>query len=489
MQYPIKSLLNSPFVNLADAIIANNTLRQGVLKAGEKQLYNELVLGDPSGRPKQVQEDKYFALRNLLYSIDKAMDDKRISSTLRKRILKNFIGKIVYQDNATRRAFSKSYGFSPPFFLLISPTKRCNRHCVGCYASSSSANAEKLDFKTFDRIMREKQELWGSFFTVLSGGEPLMWKDDGKDIIDMAAKYEDQYFLMYTNGTLINEKIAQRMAEVGNITPAISVEGFEKETDGRRGRGVHKRILSAFENLRNHGVPFGISITAMKNNAEFILSDEFMNYYFEEQGAVYGWIFQYMPIGRSYTLDLLVTPEQRKWMWEKEQYLIHEKKLFIADFWSSGPLSDGCIAAGRPGGYFHIVWNGDCSPCAFYPYTVNNIYKVYEDGGDLNTVLMSPFFQSIRRWQRKYSFMKPTHEVGNQICPCAIKDHYRNARKTIEAIGAKPLDEEAGQALNDPDYYKGLAAYGDAVHRLTQPIWEKRYIKPEKEKMGKMKAA
>ena len=119
---------------------------------------------------------------------------------------------------------------------------------------------------------------------------------------------------MYTNGTLINEKMAQRMAEVGNITPAISVEGFEKETDGRRGKGVYKRILKAFENLRNTGVPFGISITAMKSNAEFVLSDEFMDFYFEQQGAIYGWIFQYMPIRRNYTLDLMVTPEQRKWM-------------------------------------------------------------------------------------------------------------------------------------------------------------------------------
>ena len=43
---------------------------------------------------------------------------------------------------------------------------------------------------------------------------------------------------MYTNGTLIDEKMAQRMAEVGNITPAISVEGFEKKTDERGRRNV-----------------------------------------------------------------------------------------------------------------------------------------------------------------------------------------------------------------------------------------------------------
>ena len=176
-------------------------------------------------------------------------------------------------------------------------------------------------------------------------------------------------------------------------------------------------------------------------------------------------------------------------MFEQEQHLVRDKKLFIADFWNSGAVSNGCISGGRPGGYFYIDWNGNCLPCAFYPYTVDNIYEVYKKGGNLNTILMSPFFQSIQKWQRNYSYMKPAPEVGNQICPCAIKDHYRDARETIEATGAKPADEAAAAALKDKEYAKGLSAYGDAIARLTQPIWEKLYIGPEKEKINKGKAA
>jgi len=489
MQPLLKSLLAMPSINLANAVLANDTLRRIALKTGEKQLYRNLVEKNDSGRPLRVQEDKYYVLRNMLYSMDRALENKRVSPAVRRGLLKILVGNVLLEDNAIRRNFRKSYGFGAPTFLLISPTKRCNLHCIGCYACSSSANAEQLDYDIFDRIITEKKELWGSYFTVISGGEPLMWKSNGKDIIDIAAKHSDNFFLMYTNGTLINGKVAKRMAEVGNITPAISVEGFEKETDDRRGKGVHKKILMAFENLRNQGVPFGISITAMKNNAEFVISDEFMDFYFEQQGAIYGWIFQYMPIGRSYTLDLMVTPEQRKWMFEQEQHLVRDKKLFIADFWNSGAVSNGCISGGRPGGYFYIDWNGNCLPCAFYPYTVDNIYEVYKKGGNLNTILMSPFFQSIQKWQRNYSYMKPAHEVGNQICPCAIKDHYRDARETIEATGAKPADEAAAAALKDKEYAKGLSAYGDAIARLTQPIWEKLYIGPEKEKINKGKAA
>ena len=489
MQPIVKSMLAAPSLGLINAVLANDTLRGLALKAGEKKIYRNLIEKNISGRPLRIQEDKYYVLRNMLHSINKALENKRVSPSVRRGLIKILVGNVLLENNATKRAFKETYGFGPPTFVLISPTKRCNLRCIGCYASSSSANAEKLDYEIVDRILTEKKKLWGSHFTVISGGEPLMWKSNGKDLIDIVAKHRDQYFLMYTNGTLIDEKMAQRMAEVGNITPAISVEGFEEETDARRGRGVHKRILRAFENLRNSGVPFGISITATRQNAELILSDEFMDFYFEQQGAVYGWIFQYMPIGRSYTLDLMVTPEQRKWMFEREQHLIREKALFIADFWNSGAVANGCISAGRPGGYFYIDWNGNCLPCAFYPYTGANIKQVYQEGGDLNTVLMNPFFEAIRKWQRDYSYMKPAPEVGNQIVPCISKDHHREARKIIDETGAKPADQEAEEALKDPAYYQGLVAYGDEVDRLTRPIWEKEYIGPERERLKKGEAA
>ncbi|RKY81847.1 radical SAM protein [candidate division KSB1 bacterium] len=489
MQPIVKSMLAAPSLGLINAVLANDTLRGLALKAGEKKIYRNLIEKNISGRPLRIQEDKYYVLRNMLHSINKALENERVSPSVRRGLIKILVGNVLLENNATKRAFKETYGFGPPTFVLISPTKRCNLRCIGCYASSSSANAEKLDYEIVDRILTEKKKLWGSHFTVISGGEPLMWKSNGKDLIDIVAKHRDQYFLMYTNGTLIDEKMAQRMAEVGNITPAISVEGFEEETDARRGRGVHKRILRAFENLRNSGVPFGISITATRQNAELILSDEFMDFYFEQQGAVYGWIFQYMPIGRSYTLDLMVTPEQRKWMFEREQHLIREKALFIADFWNSGAVANGCISAGRPGGYFYIDWNGNCLPCAFYPYTGANIKQVYQEGGDLNTVLMNPFFEAIRKWQRDYSYMKPAPEVGNQIVPCISKDHHREARKIIDETGAKPADQEAEEALKDPAYYQGLVAYGDEVDRLTRPIWEKEYIGPERERLKKGKAA
>ncbi len=469
-------------IKMVDSLVTSNTLRKIALKIADRKSYTAMVEENSAGHPRRVQEDKYHMLRALLTSMDRVLKQKTIAPSVRKALIKNLGERIFLEKKSNKEAFRKEHGYDPPLFLLISPTKRCNLHCVGCYASSSSTDAEKLGYATFDRILTEKAELWGSYFTVISGGEPLMWKSNGKDLIDIVGKHSDQYFMMYTNGTLINEKMAKRMAEVGNITPAISVEGFEKETDARRGKGVHKCILKAFENLRNAGVPFGISVTATRENADLVVSDEFIDFYYNQQGAIYGWIFQYMPIGRCYTLDLLVTAEQRKRMFEREHYLVWKQKVFLADFWNSGTVSNGCMAAGRSGGYFYIDWNGNCLPCAFYPYYTHNIIEVYREGGNLNTVCQCPFFQRIRKWQETYGYKRPAHEVGNEIVPCAIKDHYSEARNTIEHYSARPGDHEAAEALQDPEYYKGLVAYGEAVGKLTDPIWERDYIRPEREK-------
>lgn len=467
---------------LLNAVFAVDSLREFALDIAEKRLYRNLVEINPDGRPVRRQEDRFYVLRNMFHSINKALDNNRISASVRRALLKILVGNVMLGEKERRAPFKEKYNFDPPAFVTISPTKRCNLHCIGCYASSSSANAEKLDYDIVSRIVRETRENWGSHFTVISGGEPFMWRSQGKDIIDLAAEHPDTFFMMYTNGTLINEKVAARLAEVGNLTPAISVEGLEKETDARRGKGAFKQILKGMENLRNDGVPFGISVTATNSNAELVVSDEFIDFFFNEQGAIYGWVFQYMPIGRSYTLDLMITPEQRRWMYEKEQHLVRDKKIFMADFWNSGPVSNGCISAGRSGGYFYIDWNGNVSPCVFFPYGKHNIVDIYKQGGDLNTILFSPYFESIRQWQYDYGFKQPAHEVKNQIVPCPIRDHHRFAKEVIMKHQAEPIDAEAAAALKDDKYHEKLADYGDKVAELTSDIWEIEYIGPERQR-------
>lgn len=374
------------------------------------------------------------------------------------------------------KKFEENFGRQPPSFLTISPTKFCNLKCSGCYANSSPSASKNLDWDILDKIIIEKVKLWGSYFTVISGGEPLLYKSQGKTIIDLAQKHQDNYFLMYTNGTLINKEMAKKLAEVGNITPAISVEGFKKETDARRGNGIHKKIMEAMKNLREAGVLFGISLTVTRNNAE-LLDDKFVDFYFNECGAVYGWVFQLMPIGRANCLDLMVSPKQRLAMFRKTQHLVKDRKIFIVDFWNNGCVTDGCISAGKSGGYLYIEWNGNVTPCVFNPYSPVNVNEIYKKGGTLNDVLKEPFFESIRQWQKDYALDKESNEIGNWLAPCAIKDHYDMMEKLLEKHFPKPINEAAKKALNDRKYKKGLRAYGEKVVGATDSVWKIEYLK------------
>jgi MoaA/NifB/PqqE/SkfB family radical SAM enzyme len=462
---------------IVNTMIGNTYLRRIAAKYARKLLYKKLV-EEGDYYTKNIRYERYTILSNLIVTLERSLTNKNISAPVRKKLLKVFIGNIfVKPDISYKQNFIREFGQEPPGFITISPGKKCNLKCIGCYAASGGEFKEKLDYATVDRIVKEKTKLWSNYFTVISGGEPLLWKSEGKDLLDLCRDNPDNYFMVYTNGTLIRKKMAKRIAEVGNLTPAISVEGFAEETDERRGKGVFKKILEAMENLREVGVPFGISVTATRKNVDRIVSDEFVDFFFEKQGAVYGWIFQYMPIGRHQSLDLMVSPEQRRWMYGREQHIIHDKHVFLPDFWNGGIYSSGCVGGGRPGGYVYIEWNGNVTPCVFYPYTKDNIKDIYARGGNLNDVLKSDLMVGIREWQRDYGFERKGKEVHNMIAPCGIRDHYEFTRKHLEKTKPTPIDVSAAEAMEDPLYYKGLTEYGKKFLELTDDIWQKYYLK------------
>jgi len=428
-------------------------------------------------RPPGVIQDKAHIFRALAHSVDRALARGHVSEVAVRGVLRGLVNAFMRSERrAAHERFFQEHGYGAPGFVVISPGKLCNLHCKGCYASSGN-DSEKMDWEIFDRIITEAQTLWGMGFGVISGGEPLAYRSQGKGVLDAAAKHQDALFLMYTNGTLIDEEMAVRMAEVGNLTPAISVEGWEERTDARRGKGVFQQVLAAMANLREAGVPFGISLTATCENCEEILSDEFLDFFFEEQGALYGWIFQYMPIGRGFALDLLPTPQQRVWMWQRTWQVVHEKRYFLADFWNLGTCSDGCISAGRQGGYLYIDWNGKVTPCVFVPYSPVNINDAYREGKTLNDLLEEPFFKAIREWQGGYGYAAARpEEHNNWLMPCPIRDHHADFHRILEATEPDPEDEAALQAMIDPAYRDGLIQYNEAVAQLMDPIWEREYL-------------
>ncbi|MBC7362335.1 MAG: radical SAM protein [Candidatus Aminicenantes bacterium] len=452
-----------------------------VVSSWEKQMRENAKREIEKGeKPPGAIKDRLEIGVSILRTVEKAILEDRLSPQTIHKLLNVLIGEAIIKEGEKRakQAFEKKYGVRPPSFILVSPTKKCNLFCVGCYADSDKTEV-KLSWPVLDRAVGEARSLWGARFFVISGGEPLLYEDGGKGILDLVEKYDDSFFLMYTNGTLIDEKAARRMAQTGNIMPAVSVEGSRETTEKRRGRGVFQKILEAFEHLRQAKVFFGISLTITRNNVYEAFSDEVIDYYFNKVGAHFAWAFQYMPIGRAFTLDLLPTPEQRVWMWQRTWQLVYERHLFLIDFWNSGTATHGCVSAGRSGGYLVINWDGTVTPCVFIPYSPVNIYEIYSQGKNLNDVWANPFFAEIRKWQTEYGYGKNHGVEGpvkNWIRPCPFRDHFQEMYEILKKHRPRPIDENAAETLSDPEYYQGLVEYDRQVAALLDPIWEQKYL-------------
>ena len=466
VQYGPKIVQNRPLVKMAVAMGENYLIKNGKNRKKE----------DTSNPPGVIDDQTDMSLA-ILHSVYRALMNCKLSEATYDKAA-TVLGRDLLVEKAERlekaKKFIEEYGIAQPSFLLISPSKACNLRCIGCYADSDE-HVQTLEWDVVDRIVSEAREMWGVQFIVISGGEPLAYRSQGKTILDLAEKHPDNYFMFYTNSTLITDAVAQRMAALGNIVPMISLEGWKERTDARRGAGVFDKVMDAMDRLYQAGVLFGVSLTATRENAEELLSDDFLDFLFNKKHAAMGWIFQYMPIGRSYTLDLMPTPEQRAWMWKQSWRMVREKHYFLADFWNHGTVVDGCLSAGGHGngGYMYIDWNGNISPCVFVPYSPVNIKEVYARGGNLMDVFNEPFFKDIRQWQGE---IKAQTGSKNLLNPCPMRDHNAVMRQLVRKHEAEPTDHNAAEALQDGSYAEGMDAYDERYQQIVDQIWDRVYI-------------
>jgi len=369
-----------------------------------------------------------------------------LAPTVRRRFVENLFGHTMLFSTVAQRKTAVQLGGDNPLLMVISPTMRCNLKCTGCYSANYSRD-DAIDTKNFIRILSEAREL-GIHFVVVSGGEPFI----RKDLLEVIEHFPDILFMAYTNGTLINERdLAPKLAQLGNVIPCISVEGFDEETNQRRGKGTFRKIIAAMGQLRNEGVLFGFSATPMRHNNDLLVSDDFVQFY-ENLGCFLGWYFSYMPVGRDPDLDLMPTPAQRLYRRERIRKIRGQYHLVAADFWCDGELVGGCLSAGRV--YFHINAQGGVEPCVFHQFSVDNVLKK-----PLIEALNSEYFCFLRN---------KLDSIKDRVRPCPVIDHPHILR---EAVGKySPIPSQEGGDKTISELAKGLDAYAAELERLSMNL-------------------
>ena len=290
---------------------------------------------------------------------------KDVDPHVTKTLAVNFFINAALTGWPKEEKLRQKYNCNIPWAILLDPTSACNLHCTGCWAAEYGHKLN-LTYDEIDDIICQGKEL-GVYMYIYTGGEPLVRK---KDLIKLCEKHSDCVFLCFTNATLIDEYFANEMLRVGNLVPAISLEGFEEATDDRRGNGVYQKVIHAMELLRKKKLIYGISCCYTSANYNSITSEEFYDSLIDLD-AYFVWYFHYMPVGNDAAPQLLPTPEQRIGVYEKIRKYRATKPLFAMDFQNDAEYVGGCIAGGRR--YLHINANGDIDPCVFIHYSDSNI--------------------------------------------------------------------------------------------------------------------
>ncbi|MFT9056415.1 MAG: radical SAM protein [Ethanoligenens sp.] len=343
-----------------------------------------------------------------------------LNKNTQKSFLTNFIVNAGIVGNTIIDKSKAKYDCNVPWAILMDPTTACNLKCTGCWAAEY-ANSISMTYEQLASVIEQGKKL-GIYMYLFSGGEPLVRK---KDLLRLAEENSDCMFLAFTNATLIDEEFAAEVERLGNFAFAISVEGFEAETDMRRGKGTYQAVMKAMDILHRHGIIFGFSTCYHSKNTDVVGSEEWLDLMIEK-GCTFGWYFTYMPIGKDAVTDLLARPEQREYMYHQLRKFrgtdAHNgtKPIFLLDFWNDGEYVDGCIAGGRV--YLHINANGDVEPCAFIHYSNANIKEQ-----SLIEALQSPLFQEYKKGQ-------PFNE--NLLRPCPLLDNPEKLRGMVDQAGA-----------------------------------------------------
>ena len=368
-----------------------------------------------------------------------------LNPLMRSRLLKTLIADANILAWPKQEKMREKYRCNIPWAILLDPTSACNLRCTGCWAAEYG-HALNLTLDDIDSIIEQGKKL-GCYIYIYTGGEPLVRK---ADVIRLCEKHQDCVFLCFTNATLIDEAFCDDIIRVANFVPAISAEGTRETTDSRRGEGTYDKIDHAMDLLRARGIPFGISACWTCQNADAIASEEYFDWMIDK-GALFCWLFHYMPVGAGAPKELMPTMEQRAHVYEFVRKMREVKPLFTLDFQNDGEYVGGCVAGGRR--YLHINANGDVDPCVFIHYSDSNIREK-----TLLECLQSPLFMA-------YHENQPFNE--NHLRPCPMLENPQKLREMVAKTQAKSTD------MQSPESAEHLCSKCDEYAKNWTPSAEK----------------
>ncbi len=152
-------------------------------------------------------------------------------------------------------------GLSAPITVTWEITAACNIACVHCLSSSGKRRPRELTTQQSLALVDELAEMQ-VFQIHFGGGEPFIYPG----IWQVLERCSERALVMCisTNGTLITQERAHRLAQFQPLYFQVSLDGGTPETNDRiRGKGVFNRALRGLELLaaENHSLTINSVLT------------------------------------------------------------------------------------------------------------------------------------------------------------------------------------------------------------------------------------
>ena len=282
-----------------------------------------------------------------------------------------------------------------PKWIAWEITRRCNLKCIHCRSSSEIEVKDHPDFSTQEafRIIDDIIS-YAKPVIVLSGGEPLLRMD-----VFEVARYGTEKGLrmcLATNGTLVNDKICEKIKNSGIKIVSLSLDGSEETVHDnfRNQKGAFAGTINAAQLFQKHGIEFIINSSFTKRNQEDIPRIYKLA---KELGATAWYMFMIVPTGRGEEImNELISKEDYEevleWHYQMEkgekEMLVrptcapHYYRIVLQKSKEEGTKFErrtlkfstggakGCIA----GQLIALIdVDGDVLPCSYFPKSAGNI--------------------------------------------------------------------------------------------------------------------
>lgn len=253
--------------------------------------------------------------------------------------------------------------------IIINYNNRCNLNCKFCYEHTLQKEYGniQLDFEQLADFANQADAL-GYFDITIQGGELLIDTDSLYKLVECLGPKRFEIALV-TNGYLMTQEIANRLAELGVDVVGISLSTLNpQEHDESRGVvGSHERAMKALEYVEKAGMTVWPHAIYGHDNAQSPDLEEFLKKMDEKGYLTYFNLA--MPFGEwNQNLDILLTNEDI----ERLSYFRKKYKCNV-DLWNQYDSTKerimGCGAVNR----LYLTPLGDVMPCPFIHISLGNI--------------------------------------------------------------------------------------------------------------------